>query len=252
MLFATLFAILRAALLSCPRPLLLISLAGWLGLAALQFGVRVPEYCGSLANIDLAYLANIGDRLVFVWHTNSRPTMMANWLLMLLAMMSPLLAQEMTYLWQRSLARRRLRALLLFVIAYLLIWSLAGAFIMLASLVLRLVIGDMRWCFAILLALALLWQISPAKQYCLNRCHSRPRLAAFGWQADRDSLRYGLQAAFWCGGTCWAWMLAATAAGPAHFPFMLITSAWLLIDRQAPGRVPAWQLPYSLRWYRPA
>lgn len=245
-----LFATLRAALLTCPRPLLLISLAGWLGLAALQFGLRVPDYCGSLANMDLAYLANIGERLVFVWHTNSSGNMMSNWLLMLLAMMSPLLAQEVTYLWQRSLARRRLRAVLLFAAAYLLVWSLAGALIMLASLVLRLAMGDMRWCFATLLMLALLWQISPVKQYCLNRCHSRPRLAAFGWQADRDSLRYGLQTALWCGSTCWAWMLAATVAGPFHFPFMLLCSAWLLIDRQAPGRIPAWQLPYSLRWYR--
>ena len=55
---------------------------------------------------------------------------------MLLAMMPPLVAPPLLHVWHRSLPRRRLRAVALFVLGYACVWLTAGALLAVASLAL--------------------------------------------------------------------------------------------------------------------
>lgn len=170
----------------------------------------------------------------------------AGWFAMLAAMMAPLLADPLRLLWHRSLRPRRVRAVAAFVAGYLAVWMAVGAVLLAVAAWLRPLPG---WTAPLLgLAAVLAWQASPWKQACLNRCHQAPRLAAFGWAADRDALRYGLTKGGWCVGSCWALMLLPLLAGPAGLAVMLVVTAVMLAERWRPARAPAWRLPVgSLR-----
>jgi predicted metal-binding membrane protein len=170
------------------------------------------------------------------------------WLLMLLAMMPPLLAQPMRHLWRRSLRRRRARAIAGFVAAYLTVWLLVGFGLMAVAALLRALAGATAVPAAVLaIATALLWQATPAKQDCLNRCHRLPPLATFGLAADVDCLRFGFVAALWCVGTCWALMLVPLAADGAHVALMGGVAALTLAERLTPPRPARWRIPLPAR-----
>ena len=100
-----------------------------------------------------------------------------------------------------------MRAVLLFLGSYFGVWMLAMAVFALAAVALRIVAGSAAMAFAIAAGAAVLWQMTPAKVLFLNRCHALRPLPAFGLAADIGSLRYGLQVAAPCVGTCWAMML---------------------------------------------
>jgi predicted metal-binding membrane protein len=193
-LFAS--AILAAAARGPWPPLLLVSLAGWIvPLASRQWFV-VPNFCGASAS---GWLAGGWSGLELSLLLNPPELPALAWLLMFLAMMPPLLAQPIRHLWDRSLRRRRKRAVALFVAAYAAVWMLAGLVLLVAAILLRALAGaGLLPSLALAIAIALLWQATPAKQTCLNRCHRLPRLSAFGLAADLDCLRYGLVAARWC------------------------------------------------------
>jgi len=54
---------------------------------------------------------------------DSATSLLSGWLLMLAAMMPPLVAGPLGHVQERSFARRRLRAMSLFVIGYLAVWT---------------------------------------------------------------------------------------------------------------------------------
>jgi hypothetical protein len=62
---------------------------------------------------------------------------------------------------------------------------------------------------------ALLWRLVWRGRFrrCLNRCHRRPQLAAFGVAADRDAFNFGLTNGASCAGACWTLMLPMLLAG---------------------------------------
>jgi len=201
----------------------------------------VPNFCGATAG---GWLAD-GWRGLEVSLLLNPPELLAlAWLLMLLAMMPPLLAQPIRHLWDRSLRRRRKRAVALFVAAYAAVWMLAGLVLMAAAILLRALAGGAALLpsSALAIAIALLWQATPAKQICLNRCHRLPRLSVFDLAADLDCLRYGLVAALWCVATCWALMLVPLLADGAHEVLMAVISVMLLAERQTPARPARWRL----------
>lgn len=166
------------------------------------------------------------------------------WLIMLVAMMSPVLAEPMRHVWLRSLARRRWSAIILFLIGYISIWMLAGMVLMLAAHLLELIAGD-KWlvAFGPALVLVVVWQVSPWKQVCLNQCHWTPGLSAFGLAAVRDSLYYGIVKGFWCIGTCWALMLLPLTSVHAHLALMAATSFIIIFERYRPPRPAQWRIP---------
>ena len=153
-----------------------------------------------------------------------------HWLPMVAAMMLPLTLPPLTYLHVRSLARRRLRAEALFLQGYLMAWLVAGAALPL--------LAPMPAAWAAGMALA--WQLTPAKQRCLNGCHRLPRLAVFGWRAERDALAYGLRQGGYCVGACWALMLPTLLLEHGHLLAMAAVTLFVLAERMAPPKPPAW------------
>lgn len=203
--------------------------------------ISIPAFCGEwIARAPWRDGASLDQWLML----NPPGPLALAWLGMLLAMMPPLLLQPAAYLWQRSLSRRRWRAIAIFATAYGAVWMLAGAAVLVAALALQAAAGGHIVALGIVgFALALLWQAAPARQRALNGCHHQPRLSAFGWRADRDVLRYAATHASWCIAACWAWMLLPLLVGPAHLPAMLAVTCLLALERMRPARPARWRWP---------
>jgi predicted metal-binding membrane protein len=163
-----------------------------------------------------------------------------NWLLMLAAMMAPVLIQPIQFIRGQGLARRRTRATLLFLAGYSSIWTVAGAVI----LSIAATVHSARLAPAIpaaaALAFAALWQCSPAKQVCLNQCHVRRALAAFGRRADTDVISFGATYAGWCIGSCGAWMLVPLILPGGHIAAMMAAAVLIFCERLDKPAPPAW------------
>jgi predicted metal-binding membrane protein len=163
-----------------------------------------------------------------------------NWLLMLGAMMAPVVIQPIQFIRCQGLARRRTRATLLFLAGYASIWTVAGA-AMLSMVAMIHSTGLAGVAAAAALAFAVLWQCSPAKQVCLNRCHVRTALAAFGWKADAAVISFGATHAGWCIGSCAAWMLLPLIAPGQHIAAMIAVTGLIFCERLDKPARPAWR-----------
>jgi predicted metal-binding membrane protein len=255
---------LRDALLTMtgrpPLPLLAASLAGWMALLGLDRALLASPLClsfttpGAVASAVFASLfaANPPDLVVLAW------------LAMLLAMMPPLLTQPIARIRLRSLMRRRHHAVALFVTGYGAVWIMAGSVLMTASAALGLFAAAIGTpALPIAAAVAIIWQMTPWRQHALIRCHRLPCLSAFGFEADRDCLRFGLTHGLWCVVTCAPLMLVPLCAPEIHLPLMAALAAGLLLERLAPPRRPCWtsqilpgqraaaMLVRSIRWSNP-
>lgn len=164
------------------------------------------------------------------------------WLVMLVAMMAPMTLPALYQIRRSSFVRRRSSSSALFLLGYCLVWTGAGAVLIGIEVV-------AKWhepgsfAPALLVALAaLVWQASPAKQRCLNRCHSHRSLSAFGLAAARDALLMGLSHGVWCVGSCWAIMLFPMLLPDGHLSAMAAVTLLMLCERLDPPASPAWRL----------
>jgi predicted metal-binding membrane protein len=164
----------------------------------------------------------------------------ADWALMIVAMMSPLVAAPLRHMRDRSFARRRTRAAFLFLVGYAAVWMSAGLALLAIALAAR-AVAPAPSCLALATVGAIAWQVSPAKQWCLNRCHRRPHLSAFGAPADRDAFVFGLINGVACAGACWALMLLPLFAGPAHLAAMVAVTLFVYAERLEPAAPLAWR-----------
>lgn len=237
------------ALTQGARPwLILISLAGWgVLLGAVQM-LSIPAYCGTFPALEhAASWARIEQALLF----NPPRQLLSSWWLMLLAMMPLLLIHPLEHVWQRSLSRKRWQAVLLFVLGFVAVWTLAGMVLMTVTVGARVILGGSQLItFVAALGVCLVWQASPLKQMCLNRCHYQPRISAFGFDFVRDCLRYGAVSGGWCIGSCWPLMLLPMLVEQGHLPMMLLAMGWMLLERMQRAQPPRWHSPFHLRLFR--
>jgi predicted metal-binding membrane protein len=225
-----------------PWPTLIgVTACGWASIAFTDDATTMASLCGTADNVRFT---EGGHALEVALLFASPSRLAASWLLMLVAMMTPLLATPFHHLWVRSLARRRWRAIAVFLMGYLAIWMSAAPIMATAAIVLRMAAdrAGVSTLFAVLVVVCA-WQASPWKQACLNRCHWTPRLSVFGVAADADCLRYGIAYACRCVGTCWALMLAPLTAGHVHLPVMAVAAAVMIVERLRPARPARWRLP---------
>jgi predicted metal-binding membrane protein len=206
--------------------------AAWLVLAFGGILLALPAFCS--ANVERALPLAVSFDLVLL--TNALPQLALGWLLMVIAMMLPLAVPPLRHVRERSFARRQARSMLLFAAGFVVLWMAVGVILgMLAWLVegaLPMPLG-----VGIAVAIAVLWQVSPAKQWCLNRCHQRPPLAAFGFAADADAVRFGVTNGAACAGTCWALMLPMLLIGQGQLAAMIAVTLFSLaesLERPAP------------------
>jgi hypothetical protein len=229
-----------------PGPLL-FAVAGF-GLILSAHGAgraTLPAFCGA-GTARLLLASGWHDSLELALTLNPPERMLADWALMLLAMMPPLLAAPLMHVWQSSLQCRRVRALAHFILGYGSMWMAAGPILISLALLLQLVAGEGILAFAAALLLAMVWSASPWQRAALNRGHRLSRIGLFGWAADRECLTFGVIHAVWCIASCWAWMLAPLGAGRWHIPAMMFAGAAMLGGRLAAPDRPRWHLPAFL------
>jgi predicted metal-binding membrane protein len=218
----------------------IILLAWWL-LARDSAGSMVPAFCSSETLWPLPLSARLDPALMLV----SPAQLALDSALMIAAMMLPLIIAPLRHVRDRSFARQRARATILFVAGYGVMW-------MIAAVVLQLIAVAARWaaptpllCFGLAVITAILWQVSPTKQWCLNRCHRRPHLAAFGAAADRDAFDFGLTNGASCAGSCWALMLLTLLISQGQILGMIAVTLFVLAERlESPARLKwGWRGP---------
>jgi predicted metal-binding membrane protein len=213
------------------------SLAAWALLLISERETALPVFC-SAATWAQPLSVLFGQALAF----NSPAQLAAGWALMVAAMMAPLVVAPLRHVHDRSFARRRGRAMLLFVAGYGAVWMTAGLGLQAAALVTHWAAPTPLAGFALAAAVAMLWQVSPAKQWCLNRCHRQPPLAAFGAAADRDAFAFGLRNGVACVGACWALMLLPFLAALGHVVAMIAVTLFVAAERlESPA-------PLTWRW----
>jgi len=165
--------------------------------------------------------------------------------LMIAAMMLPLIIAPLRHVRDRSFARQRTRATILFAAGYGVVWMIAAVVLQLIAFVARWAAPAPLLCFGLALVTAILWQVSPTKQWCLNRCHRRPHLAAFGAAADRDAFDFGLTNGASCAGSCWALMLLTLLIGQGQISGMIAVTLFVFAERlESPARLKwRWRAP---------
>src|SRR5258706_15616023 len=89
--------------------------------------------------------------------------------------------------------------------------------------------------------ISIIWQFSPTKQRCLNRCRTDAELAAFGAAADFDALRFGITHAFWCSGSSWALMIFPMLLAGGHVIAMAIVAVLIFSERFEQPRPLSWR-----------
>ena len=171
--------------------------------------------------------------------TNALPLLALGWLVMVIAMMLPLALAPLGQVRERSFARRRTRSMLLFAFGFVVLWMAVGV-------ILQALAWSVQWAVpgllgvALAVAVAFVWQVSPAKQWCLNRCHQRPPMTAFGLTADLDALRFGVKNGAACAGACWALMLPMLLIGQGQLAAMIVVTLF--------GIAESLETPAPLAW----
>ncbi len=168
--------------------------------------------------------------------------LMAGWALMLVAMMAPTLIFPVRHIVRRSFRSRAARSVALFVVGYGAVWMAAGIVILAAVLLLSLLFPRSYLPAVAMAVIAVVWQCSPFKQRCLNRNHNHRELAAFGFAADLDVLRFGTAHGLWCVGSCWALMLLPMLLPEGHFAAMIAAAYVMASERLDRPRTPRWRL----------
>lgn len=212
------------------NPVLLLTAAAWIWLVLDPGGsMHAHGHCHSMP-------ASLSSLLAMY----SPASLAAGWGLMLVAMMAPALILPIHHLRLRSFKRRRVRSTALFVAAYAAIWMAAGGVLMAGILAARLLAPNSYLPAAVVTLVAIVWQVSPVKQRCLNRCHAHTELAAFGAAADLDAIRFGVSHGVWCAGSCWALMLASMLLPQGHVAAMAFVTLLTFSERLEHPRPPRW------------
>jgi predicted metal-binding membrane protein len=218
----------------------IILLAWWL-LARNSGDLMMSAFCSS----DTLWALPLSVRFDLALMLVSPAQLASGSALMIAAMMLPLIIAPLRHVRDRSFARQQTRATILFAAGYGVVWMIAAVVLQLIAFVARWAAPAPLLCFGLALVTAILWQVSPTKQWCLNRCHRRPHLAAFGAAADRDAFDFGLTNGASCAGSCWALMLLTLLIGQGQISGMIAVTLFVFAERlESPARLKwRWRAP---------
>ncbi len=207
-------------------PLIVASAVAWVALVAQATAAPTMQDMSGSSMTDMAS------------GTDPRPVVVGG-ALMVVAMMVPLLGPPIRHVLAASLARRRARSVAEFLVGYFGLWIVVGSAMMALPEVV-----DVSPALTVTVAgiVAAIWQVSPAKQRCLDRLHAHPALPAFGSAADRAAVGFGLRHAGWCVGACWSLMVLAVVVPGWSLLAMALVTFWLAAERLERPERPTWRL----------
>jgi predicted metal-binding membrane protein len=169
----------------------------------------------------------------------------AGWTVMIVAMMLPTslpLMRSFHALTRRRVDQRTLLALL--VIGYLYVWILFGVIVYIGDLNLHLAVEHNAWLEAnawtlgaTAVSMAGLYQFTPLKYHCLNKCRSPLSFIMGYWggrQEKTQTFRLGVHHGLFCLGCCWSLMLLMFAVGVGNLGWMLALAAVMGIEKNMP------------------
>ncbi|QIN78136.1 DUF2182 domain-containing protein [Rubrobacter marinus] len=168
----------------------------------------------------------------------------AGWVVMVVAMMLPTSLPLISLF--RTLVRRRedrARLVALLVAGYLGVWTLFGAAVYLGDLFLHEAVeggswleANARFVAAGTVTLAGLYQFTPLKHHCLQKCRSPLSFIAGHWHGRDEAaqaLRLGAHHGLFCVGCCWSLMLVMFAVGLGSLGWMLVLGAVMAVEKNA-------------------
>jgi len=165
------------------------------------------------------------------------------WVVMMAAMMFPSVSPTVA-LYAQMTRRRGLSRPLLFASGYLLVWGAAGvAAYGLFNLGRRLFGADLswgaggRWFAGGVLAIAALYELTPLKDVCLDKCRSPLGFLVGGWRKGQlGAIEMGARHGAWCLGCCWALMAGLFALGVMSLAWMALVAALITLEKTLPWR----------------
>jgi predicted metal-binding membrane protein len=165
------------------------------------------------------------------------------WVAMMAAMMFPAVSPTVA-LYAQMTRQRGLSRPLLFTSGYLFAWGVAGvAAFGLFDLGRSLFGADLhwngggRWFAGGVLAVAALYELTPLKDVCLEKCRSPVGFLVGSWRdGQRGALEMGTRHATWCLGCCWALMGALFALGVMSLVWMAFVAALITFEKTLPWR----------------
>lgn len=167
------------------------------------------------------------------------------WTLMTVAMMLPTsLPLVMLF---HALVRRRpdaWRLVALVVAGYLSIWALFGLGVHLGDWLLHEAVERSAWLRAHAWAISAatfagagIYQFTPWKFRCLDKCRSPLSFILGHWQGEREqaqAFRLGVHHGLFCLGCCWSLMLLMFAVGTGNLGWMLALGAVMAAEKNLP------------------
>jgi predicted metal-binding membrane protein len=169
------------------------------------------------------------EHLVLAGPSTSLVATMPMLALMAVAMMVPPALPAIGYVGLNSLYWRRRRAVLEFVVVFLAVW-VAYSVVVLGAIGSSGVTSS-PLAAAAALALAALWQLTPAKRRALQACHRTRPLPPKGWRATVGVADFGLNNGAACLASCWAMMLTTAFVGLPKLAWMAALTALITAER---------------------
>jgi predicted metal-binding membrane protein len=138
--------------------------------------------------------------------------------------------------------RGRLVSLLL--LGYLGVWTVFGFIVHAGDAVVHILAGSAPWLSqhssviaAATVLLAGVYQFTPLKYHCLDRCRSPLAFVVSRWhgrQPNGEAFHLGVAHGLFCVGCCWSLMLLMFAVGVGSLGWMLILGAVMAIEKNMP------------------
>jgi len=177
----------------------------------------------------------LGIALVFV----------AGWTVMTFAMMLPT-SLPLIMMFEKVVRQRSERTLLvvLLLAGYVGIWTLFGAAAHTGDRAVHAAVSEFHWLEdnsygigAATLILAGVYQFTPLKYMCLDKCRSPLSFITEHWHGGNErmqALRLGIHHGLFCVGCCWSLMLLMFAVGVGNVGVMLLLGAVMAVEKNMP------------------
>jgi len=195
--------------------------------------------------MDMAGMGGVSGQ---VWSASYLLPAFMMWALMMIAMMLPS-AAPMILLHARVAQHNNAgpSETAIFAAVYLMVWAIFSAVAALGQAALislgavsamTLAVGS-NVLAAALLAAAALYQLSPIKRACLDRCRSPFSFIVRLWRPGaRGALRLGIAHGLYCLGCCWVLMLLLFVGGVMNLAWVAGLAGIVFIEKLAP---PGWR-----------